>query len=279
MTKAYQRVRTLASDGAALSVTDFDGDGSSVLLLHGLAGYAGEWLPVVEALPEHRCFALDLRGHGRSERRPQNVSADAHVGDVTRVVDELGTGRVHLVGQSFGGHIAFLVAAWHPTLVGALVIIEASPSRPSRKSFDNLQRWLEAWPRPFRSRAQALSFFGGGRAAETWCSGLVERAGELWPRFDAYIASACAESIRRRDWWEEWGAVQCPTLLVRGEKGDLSDKDVERMATTGPQASVVLIPAASHNAHMDNPAAVADVLRRFLAGAEPGDVESSGSSR
>lgn len=60
-------------DGTRLALTDFGGSGPPVLLLHGLAGHAEEWSETASWLTgDHRVFALDLRGHGRSERRPQH---------------------------------------------------------------------------------------------------------------------------------------------------------------------------------------------------------------
>jgi pimeloyl-ACP methyl ester carboxylesterase len=51
--------------------------------VHGLAGHAEEWGGTAAALtPRHRVLAMDARGHGRSERRPDDVSRDAHISDV-----------------------------------------------------------------------------------------------------------------------------------------------------------------------------------------------------
>jgi pimeloyl-ACP methyl ester carboxylesterase len=53
-----------------------------MLLLHGLAGYAGEWVRSAELLcREYRVFALDQRAHGSSTRRPKDMSRDAFVAD------------------------------------------------------------------------------------------------------------------------------------------------------------------------------------------------------
>ena len=56
--------------------------GTPVLLLHGLAGYGGEWSETAAWLSkEHRVIALDQRGHGASMRVPPDVTPDAFVGD------------------------------------------------------------------------------------------------------------------------------------------------------------------------------------------------------
>jgi pimeloyl-ACP methyl ester carboxylesterase len=64
----------LEHQGVSLSALDFGGAGPAVVLLHGLAGYAGEWTDTASWLREgHRVLALDQRGHGGangSRRRP-----------------------------------------------------------------------------------------------------------------------------------------------------------------------------------------------------------------
>ena len=69
--------RVVVRDGVRLVCRDWGdwgGDGPPVLLLHGLAGHAGEWDHLAEGLGgQHRMLALDQRGHGASERHPGNV--------------------------------------------------------------------------------------------------------------------------------------------------------------------------------------------------------------
>jgi pimeloyl-ACP methyl ester carboxylesterase len=103
-----------------------------VLLLHGLAGHAGEWVDTAAALTDcGQVVALDQRGHGRSETHPGDVSRDAFVADVAFVIDALELAPVVLVGQSMGANTAFLTAAAYPERVAGLVVAEASPDGPA----------------------------------------------------------------------------------------------------------------------------------------------------
>ena len=75
----------------SLSAIDFGGMGPLVVLLHGLAGYAGEWAESASWLRErHRVVALDQRGHGASTRVPPTVAPGAFVEDVVAWLDALG---------------------------------------------------------------------------------------------------------------------------------------------------------------------------------------------
>ncbi len=82
------------------------------MLLHGLAGHAGEWQDTAEWLTEeHRVLAPDARGHGRSERRPTDLAPSAYIDDASFLIEQLAQPPVILVGQSLGGLTALVLAA------------------------------------------------------------------------------------------------------------------------------------------------------------------------
>ncbi len=246
-----------------LAAQRFHGSGDPVLFLHGLAGYSGEWARVVNAMPAPDAVALDLRGHGRSERYPTDVLPEAFCSDVIQAIDASGHQQVHLVGQSFGGHIAFLVASAYPEHVSSLTVIEADPERSTRHSEETVARWLSAWGRPFADRSAALAFFG--TEADTWVGGLEKRADGLWPRFDDEVLLSALRGIAARPWWDEWVRITCPTLIVRGDHGDLSLELAQRMAAALPEAKVASISGAGHNVHLDQAERVAQVVSRQLS--------------
>ena len=119
-------------DGVRLAGLDFGGSGSCFLLLHGLAGYAGEWTDTAGWLTERgRVVALDARGHGGSERFPADLSPAAHVADAVFAIEQLRLGSVVVIGQSFGGLTALGLAAARPELVRGLVVADAGPGAGS----------------------------------------------------------------------------------------------------------------------------------------------------
>lgn len=72
-----------------------------MLLLHGLAGSARELQLTAATLKGHRVLLMDQRGHGRSTRRPSDLSREVFVDDVIAVIEDLAPGqRCVLVGQS-----------------------------------------------------------------------------------------------------------------------------------------------------------------------------------
>lgn len=77
---------------------------------------------------DHRAVALDLRGHGKSPVATDGeYSVAAFAGDVAGLIEELGLGRVVVVGHSLGGVIACALAATYPDRVAAVVMVDPAP--------------------------------------------------------------------------------------------------------------------------------------------------------
>ncbi|MBE1492552.1 alpha/beta fold hydrolase [Plantactinospora soyae] len=250
-----------ARDGTRLALHDFGGSGAPVLLLPGLCGHAGEWSATVSGLTgAYHGYALDPRGHGDSERRPTDVSRDAHVADTAAALGLLGPAVV--IGQSLGGHTAFLTAARHPELVTGLVLIEAGPQGPDDGTPDRIDRWLGEWPVPFPDQATAARHLGGGLVGSAWASGLRRRDDGWYPAFDRDVMVATIAAAAPR--WDEFARISCPTLVVRGGAGSLDADEYARMSRH-PMVTAVEIPGGGHDVHLDSPERWRKELADFLA--------------
>lgn len=257
--------RTVVRDGVRLVCRDWGGSGPPVVLLHGLAGHAGEWDATAARLrAAHRVVAVDQRGHGASEHLPADVSRDAYVGDVLAVTEQLGLESPVLVGQSLGGHTAVLTAARHPGLVRALVLVEAGAGEPSPDTPAHIGAWLDSWPVPFPSRDAAVRYFGGGPVGEGWADGLQERDGRLWPRFDRDVMVGSLAETARRSFAPEWSGVTCPTLLVLARASLLAPMEIDELLRRRPDMTSVSVPGTGHDLHLQRPGVLTDLISAFL---------------
>ena len=102
------------------------GQGTPVVLLHGIPQTSHEWRYVMPRLAEtYTVIAPDLRGLGDSTR-PAGVYDKKTLGaDIAALaIDHLGFKRFHIVGHDWGGPVAFAVAAAHPEAVRTLTILD-----------------------------------------------------------------------------------------------------------------------------------------------------------
>lgn len=256
----------LERDGVRLGVRDFGGCGGRALLLHGLAGHAEEWAPTADWLTaRRRVVAFDARGHGRSERAPDDVSLAARLDDAAFVIERMSLSPALVVGQSLGGHLAIALAARRPELVAALVVAEASPAQADPDMVERVEALLRAWPVPFDTLDDAIAYFGGSSpAAATWAAGLEPAAGGYHPRFEIEVMTRMLRAAVSVPRWQEWAQVTCPALIITGASGEIPPGDVERMCTLRPRVRAVRVPDAGHDVHLDAPAAWRAALESFV---------------
>lgn len=122
------------------------GDGSPVVLIHGLGASSRYWAAVAERLRAARVVAPDLLGFGLSPKPPVEYRSADHVAALAGVVPD---GSV-LVGHSTGAIVAAAVAAAHPGKARALVLVglPAFPDSPTARAelgrLGPLARWTVA---------------------------------------------------------------------------------------------------------------------------------------
>jgi pimeloyl-ACP methyl ester carboxylesterase len=106
------------------------GTGDAVILIHGWMSDSSMWgqLEANPATKEFQLIALDLRGHGHSDKPHDAVKYDAEVAaDVTRLLDHLKIEKAHLVGYSSGAFVVGKVAATYPNRIRSVVFGGQAP--------------------------------------------------------------------------------------------------------------------------------------------------------
>src|ERR1044071_939064 len=91
------------------------GSGAPLVLVHGSWGDHHNWDPVAGALGERfQVVTYDRRGHSASERPAGQGSVFEDADDLAALIEHLGLGPAHIVGNSFGAAIALRAAVRHP---------------------------------------------------------------------------------------------------------------------------------------------------------------------
>ena len=265
----------VGAEGLRLRVVD-EGEGPTVLLLHGFTGCAETLEAAAGALRAAglRTLRVDLVGHGRSDA-PDEVSAygiERCADDLARVLAELGVPRAHVLGYSMGGRAALFLAARHPERVRSLLLIGASAgiaepqARAARVASDEaLARAILAGGVPaFVDRWMAQPLFASqARLGEAALA--RERRLRLANR-----AHGLAGSLRgmgsgaQPPLHEALGAVRCPVLLVAGAEDAKFTAIARDLAGRLPCARVALVERAGHAAHLEQPDAFAALARAFF---------------
>lgn len=250
----------------------------TLLLLHGGPGFDhSHYKPLHGELAEiAQVVYLDHRGQGRSDRGDRaRWRLDQWADDVAAFCAALEIRKPIILGSSFGGFVAYAIAARHPELAGKMIIMgsaaHASVPRTVRRFEDygggragaTAQRFFDA---PSRETLQAYT---------EHCFPLYAREG-----FDPALAARSiineellfgffdpAGEGTRFDYRSGLAGFSAPTLIVHGERDPIVPRELaeETYAAFSPGvARLHMLPGCSHNIVDDERVAAFKLLRDFI---------------
>jgi 3-oxoadipate enol-lactonase len=253
------------SDGTRFAY-EARGEGSPVVLVHGLTGTRELWKHQVPVLAKQfRVITLDVRGHGESDKPPGPYSVPRFAEDVVELLDQLEVFEATLVGLSMGGGIVQTLALDYPSRARALALVSTSSdfTPPVRQRFhewaDIAERegmaplapqFIASWLTPeFRARCP--------QEFESNVQSVLANE----PR--AFAASARANS--ERNWTDQLHRITCPTLFVGGA-ADAADplRAASIYRERVRDLEVHLLPDVSHLLPLEAPERFNEILLRFL---------------
>ena len=260
-------VLPLPGTGLAYEVT---GDGPAVVLVHGFGLDMRMWEPQVEHLaPRHRVVRYDCRGFGASGAFDPAVPY-THAGDLVALLDHLAIGEAVLAGLSFGGRVVLQTALAAPARLRGLVLLDAVldgvPWDPeSAGALDELARRVQAGGVPAGREAWlAHPLFAAARQRPGLAGQLTAMVagypGQHWLGRDPHrpVQPPPIEALED---------VATPALVVVGDRDVPGFREMSAvLAGRIPGAGYRVVAGAGHMVNMEQPAAVNELLTRFLAG-------------
>jgi pimeloyl-ACP methyl ester carboxylesterase len=251
-------------------------DPQPLVLLHGTSASLHTWDGWASALRDgRRVIRFDLPGFGLTGPLPPLARYDfeTYVRVVLGVFDALGLDRVVLAGNSFGGNIAWEVAAAAPGRVDALILVDSAGFPPSATSIPlgfrlartPVVRDLMEYVLPRSVVTSSLRNVYGDPSRVT--PELVDRYYELTLRAGNRAALprrlAEAPAGQRTHLLAE---VRAPTLILWGERDRLiPPSDAQLFARALPGAELHVLPGLGHVPHEEDPETTTALVRSFLA--------------
>jgi long-chain acyl-CoA synthetase len=248
----YRRhVRVSLQPAVWLSVIDIapDHPQRTMLFVHGFGGNARQWKAQLRQYSFfNRVIAVDLRGHGQSDKPPTGYRMSQTVSDLIGVLDALGISEpVVLVGHSFGGAVASEFAAVYPEHVSHLVLIASSGEYHLNRTY------RLALKLPY------TTLTGIAPLTRNWL-GAPPAILKTW--YDQTVAG-----------WNGWSLfrnLNVPTLVIRGHYDRVFQKQYfEEVARAIPAAVEVDVGASGHMVMLERREAVHRAIDRFLEDRRP----------
>lgn len=239
------------SGGVRIRYVD-QGRGEPLLLAHGYTNaIERNWIEtgvLANLAKDHRVIALDMRGHGKSDKPhgPESYGEEM-AKDVLRLLDHLGIKRAHIVGYSFGGRLTAKLLTTNPERFITATLVGSSGQRgwtdESARGMEAQAKELESSSVPYRTMVRVTT---GRDEPEPTEEAIRRGSQEIATRNDPLAHAAMLRGIRGLSVTNtQLSAVKVPTLAIVGT-ADRAFPGVQELKAAWPELQVVIVDGATH---------------------------------
>ncbi|MBK9927640.1 MAG: alpha/beta fold hydrolase [Anaerolineales bacterium] len=241
-------VRVSTNPLVRLSAIDISPDHPqrTFVFIHGFGGKAEQWHYQMQKFAvENRVIALDMRGHGLSDKPGSGY-------DMPRVVEDLEIaltllqvkGKIVLVGHSFGGAVVTEYALKHPDRIERLILIATA------------------------GEFNLNPFFRFGLSLPAWLLRLIGPFTRSWLHAPPHaLKKYYYENMSRWKGWERLAKLEVPTLVIRGHRDIVFERPAfEKVTESIVGAEEADIGVSGHMVMLERREAVNRSIERFLMG-------------
>jgi pimeloyl-ACP methyl ester carboxylesterase len=273
-----------------LHYLEWPSDGPPMVMLHGTGLCAQVWAPIAQALSSRfRVLAMDLRGHGASDKPQGQYRWEQVAGDLPAFIDALELDNVMLVGHSRGGGVSVFGGAQRPERLSGIVLIEPTISfgpRPGSISADGrnvnpmAERALKRRP-VWASREEIFQSYHTRDPFKSWREDTLQAYIEGGTRVmeDGKVELQCAPQVEAQFYYgdipscmiDRVSHLKCPLLLVTRDSNHpfvLDSPVMQTLKNNAPTFRHILVPHTSHFVPEEQPDAVVSAICEFM-GATP----------
>jgi pimeloyl-ACP methyl ester carboxylesterase len=257
----------------------------TLVLVHGGAAHARWWSHIAPLLArDHQVLALDLSGHGDSDRR-DTYRAETWADEVLAVARAGGGGRpLTVAGHSMGGFVTIVAAATHGAELDGAIILDSPVLRPDPETVEASRtgRNLFRDPKTYPSLDEAVGHFHlvpPQPRRHPWLLDQLARDslrqvedGWTW-KFDPNLFVTRSGPRHPSEFGPQLARAACRLAVVSGEHSAIVDEGViehmRELVAGSPAAAAgvpfVRIPDAHHHLLLDEPLATVTAIRAILA--------------
>ncbi|BBP82148.1 MULTISPECIES: alpha/beta fold hydrolase [unclassified Pseudomonas] len=243
--------------------------GETIVMVHGFGANKDNWLRMARHFTErYHVIVPDLPGFGDSSRPAGSYDVGTQAERLASFIATLGAGKVHLVGNSMGGHIVALYAARYPQQVRSLALFDNAGITAPHKSelYERLERG-DANPLVVASVADYDPLMDFVFVEKPAIPGslkryLAEQAVANREHYDQVFQHLVQRYVPLEP---ELPKITAPTLLLWGDRDRVLDvSSIEVMKPLLAKPSVVVMKDCGHVPMIERPAETASHYKAFL---------------
>jgi len=216
------------------------------VFIHGFGGEAEQWQYQMQKFAvENRVIALDLRGHGLSDRPGSGYEMNQIIEDLETALTLLQVkGKVVMAGHSFGGAVVTEYALKNPDRVERLILMATA----GEFNLNSLFRFALSLP--------------------TWLLMLIGPLTRSWLHSPPHVLKTLYyNNLSRWMGWDKFAGLTVPTLVIRGYRDLVFERPAfEKVTESIPGAEEVAIRVSGHMVLLERREAVDRSIERFLEG-------------
>ena len=243
------------------------GEGTPLIILHGLFGSADNWHPLANRFAEFRkVYLVDQRNHGYSPH-DNEFSYDHMVNDLLLFIKQHDLIKPDIIGHSMGGKVAMFFAVKYPDLVNKVIVVDIAPKAYPVRHHEMLDGLKSLDIANATSRqdvdAEFSKFLDSQRIRQFLLKNLKrkEQGFEWKMNLDVIYDNIenLSVGLKKGDSFDHG------ILFIRGSISDyILDSDLRSIGDHFPKAELVTIENASHWVHVEEPNALFTSVKDFL---------------
>lgn len=265
--------RDVAANGINLRVWRWQAPAPPLLVVHGITNTARGWDFVCRALQaDFDVWAVDLRGHGDSDKPERGYSTADYAADLAGVIEALGLGKTSVLGHSLGARASARLAAERAELVERLVLVDPpAESRPP----EQIKAAMDAFLAGVRA-TRAGGMEAARQANPHWSDEQLQARVEGHMKVSDRVMLAPTEAYEPGSVLDDLPRIGAPTLFVYGDvswregsnrPGIVKPETAERAGQLLRNGQVLFVPRTGHMVPWDDLEGFMTPVRAFLLGA------------
>jgi len=204
----------------------------NLLILHGWKGQIAHWMPTATELKNrYKVILLDLPGFGGSTKPNENWGVYEYAGFTAKFIQSIGIKKASVLGHSFGGRIAILLASRYPELIERLILVDAAGMEiksTREKIIKFLSIFKMMFPESIKKKLRSPDYVS---------------AGEMRKIFLKVIRQPLRDELKN---------ISCQTIIVWGEKDKILSLWEAEMLHEGIKKSILrIVWGATHWPHVE----------------------------
>lgn len=244
------------------------GEGSPIVILHGVFGSSDNWLTPAKMLSDnYKLYLLDQRNHGQSPKSDV-FDYDSMANDLKEFIEEHQLKAPVIMGHSMGGKVAMAFAVKYPQLLSKLIVVDISPNYYPPHHQKIIEGLNSIDLETLQSRQEADSQFSKFEpelgVRQFLLKNLYRNESNNFDwRINLPVISEKIENVGEA--LDPTSKVTVPTLFVKGGLSRyIREKDEALIKSIFLNVELATIDGAGHWVHAEKPNEFINTVRAFL---------------